>query len=98
MKKLGIPAMLVFLCMAAPGCGTGYERHDGRNHQGFPADRRVQGDGAGTEAASCRGSSDPDAREQETRQTIRQNCVAEHVDEALCDRITGMDIDKAKNK
>src|SRR4051812_48272401 len=43
-------------------------------------------------------ASDPDAREQETRKTIRENCVAEHVDAALCDRITGMDIDKNVNK
>ena len=43
-------------------------------------------------------ASDPDSREQETRQTIRQNCVAEHVDEAVCDRITGLDINKAPGK
>jgi hypothetical protein len=43
-------------------------------------------------------ASDPDAREQDTRMTIRANCVGEKIDPALCDRITGLDVNKDKNK
>jgi hypothetical protein len=98
MKKLSVPALLVFLCIAAPAAAQDMKGTREETTKDFQPTGEFKGMTQEQKLLHVEEASDPDAREQETRQTIRQNCVAEHVDEALCDRITGMDIDKAKNK
>ena len=98
MKNLGIPAMMVLLCMAVPATAQDMKGTREETTKDFQPTGEFKGMAQEQKLLHVEEASDPDAREQETRQIIRQNCVAEHVDEALCDRITGMDIDKARNK
>jgi len=98
MKKLSVPAMLVFLCIDAPAAAQDMKGTTEGSTKDFQATGEFKGIAQEEKLLHVEEASDPDSREQETRQTIRQNCVAEHVDEALCDRITGMDINKDKNK
>jgi hypothetical protein len=102
MKKLTIRAMLVFLCMAAPAVAPAVAQDMKGSSEGttkdFNATDEFKGIAQEEKLLHVEEASDPDAREHETRKTIRENCVAEHVDARLCDRITGMDIDKDKNR
>jgi len=102
MEKLTVPAMLVFLCMAAPAVAPALAQDVKGSSEGttkdFEATDEFKGMAQEQKLLHVEEASDPDTREQETRKTIRENCVAEHVEAALCDRITGMDIDKDKNR
>jgi hypothetical protein len=98
MRNLGIPALLVLLCMAAPAAAQDMKGTREETTKDFQPTGEFKGMAQEQKLLHVEEASDPDAREQEVRQTIRQNCVAERVDEALCDRITGMDINKAGNR
>ena len=97
MKKLGTAVLLVFLSIAAPVVAQDMKGTEGTTKD-FQPTGEFKGMAQEQKLLHVEEASDPDSREQETRQTIRQNCVAENVDEAVCDRITGLDIDKAPNK
>ena len=98
MKKLGTAVLLAFLSIAAPAVAQDMKGTTEGTTKDFQPTGEFKGMAQEQKLLHVEEASDPDSREQETRQTIRQNCVAEHVDEALCDRITGMDINKAGNR
>jgi hypothetical protein len=98
MKKLGTAALLAFLSIAAPATAQDMQGTTEGTTKDFRPTGEFKGMAQEQKLLHVEEASDPDSREQETRQTIRQNCVAEHVDEAVCDRITGLDINKAPNK
>lgn len=98
MKKLGTAALLAFLFIAAPAIAQDMKGTTEGTTKDFRPTGEFKGMAQEQKLLHVEEASNPDSREQETRQTIRQNCLAEHVDEAVCDRITGLDINKAPNK
>ena len=98
MKKLGTAVLLVFLSIAAPAMAQDMKGTTEGTTKDFQPTGEFKGMAQEQKLLHVEEASDPDSREQETRQTIRQNCVAENVDEAVCDRITGLDVNKAANK
>ena len=98
MKKLGTAVLLAFLSIAAPAMAQDMHGTTEGTTKDFRPTGEFKGMAQEQKLLHVEEASDPDSREQETRQTIRQNCVAEHVDEAVCDRITGLDINKAPGK
>jgi ABC-type sugar transport system substrate-binding protein len=98
MKKLGTAVLLAFLSIAAPAVAQDMKGTTEGTTKDFQPTGEFKGMAQEQKLLHVEEASDPDSREQETRQTIRQNCVAENVDAAVCDRITGLDINKAPNK
>jgi hypothetical protein len=98
MKKLGTAVLLAFLSIAAPVVAQDMKGTTEGTTKDFQPTGEFKGMAQEQKLLHVEEASDPDSREQETRQTIRQNCVAERVDEAVCDRITGLDVNKAPDK
>ena len=76
MEKLTVPAMLVFLCMAAPAVAPAVAQDVKGTSEGttkdFEATDEFKGMAQEQKLLHVEDASDLDAREQETRKTIRE--------------------------